>query len=789
MPAGFEDICLVPECCLEGRSVRELLLLVGDADQGCKQEAVDRVLMMGLEDHYADIERALRDNDNADLRNGAMEILVKFGSESLPRLLTMLKDSDEEIRNFSAVMLGDIGNRKAVVPLIHALRDPDANVRHGAAEALGRIGDRAALAPLLELLKEDFWLQYPAIVAISIMKDKRAAPHLLDLLEDGMLAVPVIDALGEIGDPRMLYPLGSILNFTGNTLAGPAARAMVKIYKQLDDECRYKNSLETAGQAVTLDAIISLKGMERLKELLRGDGDEEGKKAAVTLLGWMKDLSVLPDFFDLLADDGYMVAVESSILAIGKEAVPYLVDALHHPCPNVRTVAVRLLCWLGEREDRDKVLPLLSDGDEKVKLEVLVTVREEVPDGMLPLLFEMVEWGSEALSSSATEVLSLVPFARLGDFPGGLVSSADPVRRRRGARLLSQGGDGVPSALLIGLMKDADPAVRREAIRGAGLRRIGEAFPALLEMLNDADAGIREEAVMALSAFGDSAPLHDILRLLGSGGESLDCAVVRSIGRTGSAAGGEALHEYLERGGIARKVEYLLVETLGKIGHKPAIPLISARYLSHPDQDFRRLAIQVMENIAGNDALELFIAAAGHDPHWNVRIAALQTVGRTGGEEVIPVLINALADPDGMVRKNAMFILGDKKSFKAIPHLVKQLADPEIGRHACDALLKFGHKGLPWLHRIMKGNLQVDIRERVIDLIGKIGGRKSIEPLLELLCDPNDAIRLAVIDSLAFCIDTVPLKRLYHAKRNDPSEEVRSKAASALKSITMEKFF
>ena len=176
---------------LECMTVEQLLLLVGDEDLGCKPAALERLLALGLATNMPIYERAIRDDEHADLRNGAMEVMIRFGREAVPKLLELLRDDNEEIRNFSTIMLGEIGSREAIVPLIQTLRDTDVNVRHGAAEALGKIGDRAALVPLLELLKEDFWQQYPAIAAIAATKDNRAVPHLLKLLGNDLLAEAV----------------------------------------------------------------------------------------------------------------------------------------------------------------------------------------------------------------------------------------------------------------------------------------------------------------------------------------------------------------------------------------------------------------------------------------------------------------------------------------------------------------------------------------------------------------------------------------------------------------------
>ncbi len=180
-------------------TIEELLLLIGDKDRGLKPEAMDLLMKMGLDATYPVIERSVRDDGNADLRNGAMEALVAFGDQAVPRLFRLLEDTNEEVRNFSTVMLGNIGHREAVAPLVRALKDPDVNVRHGAAEALGKIGDRGALVPLIELLDEDFWVRCAAIKALGEIGDKRAVPYLQELADDEMLKVPVRETLKKIG--------------------------------------------------------------------------------------------------------------------------------------------------------------------------------------------------------------------------------------------------------------------------------------------------------------------------------------------------------------------------------------------------------------------------------------------------------------------------------------------------------------------------------------------------------------------------------------------------------------
>ncbi len=154
---------------MHGVTLPELVRLIADSGAEHKQKAMDIVLLVGLKVCLPILEKAVRNDDDADLRNGAMEALVAFGEMAVSHLTKLLTDDNEEVRNFSAVMLGDIGNSKAVEPLINALRDPEANVRHGAAEALGKIGELRAVIPLQEMGKGDLWDQFYSTAALELL--------------------------------------------------------------------------------------------------------------------------------------------------------------------------------------------------------------------------------------------------------------------------------------------------------------------------------------------------------------------------------------------------------------------------------------------------------------------------------------------------------------------------------------------------------------------------------------------------------------------------------------------
>jgi HEAT repeat protein len=59
------------------------------------------------------------------------------------------------IREAAAGALGDIGDKRAVEPLIGALSDDKTWVRRSAVEALGEIGDSRAVEPLIKALEDE----------------------------------------------------------------------------------------------------------------------------------------------------------------------------------------------------------------------------------------------------------------------------------------------------------------------------------------------------------------------------------------------------------------------------------------------------------------------------------------------------------------------------------------------------------------------------------------------------------------------------------------------------------
>jgi HEAT repeat protein len=99
----------------------------------------------------------LRDVNKDKRRTAVMKLGMMGGEEAVRTLIMVVKNHNEDliVRGRAALMLGKIGDERAVDPLIEALDAPGFQTPLYAAQSLGKLGDRRAIEPLLRLLDTD----------------------------------------------------------------------------------------------------------------------------------------------------------------------------------------------------------------------------------------------------------------------------------------------------------------------------------------------------------------------------------------------------------------------------------------------------------------------------------------------------------------------------------------------------------------------------------------------------------------------------------------------------------
>ena len=206
-----------------------------------------------LVEYLPDLEQGIRNDDDADIRNAAMEVYRVLGAKSFTSLEGLLQDHNHEVRLFAVNILCSIADRGTFPLLAEAMNDSDVNVRMAAAEALGKIRDERAVPLLENAIDDEPWVAMAAIdalgqiegeVALSVlcrcleMPDiqESAVVALLQFAEDGDPAVraEVALALGSVTLPKAAETLETMLLDPEEKVRTAAKRSLDKREKEIN---------------------------------------------------------------------------------------------------------------------------------------------------------------------------------------------------------------------------------------------------------------------------------------------------------------------------------------------------------------------------------------------------------------------------------------------------------------------------------------------------------------------------------------------------------------------------
>jgi HEAT repeat protein len=161
-----------------------------------------------------------------------------------------------------------------------------------------------------------------------------------------------------------------------------------------------------------------------------------------------------------------------------------------------------------------------------------------------------------------------------------------------------------------------------------------------------------------------------------------------------------------------------------------------------------------------------------------IRAKAVKNIARTKKSKYIPIIIDALRDPDPEVRINAAKGLWVLSATESIPELTNALSDPS--RKVCSVLrgvlAKFGNMRL--LKKSLSEHDNPQVREQIAIMFGEIGDISTVPLLITALRD-NDFVRYAAAKSLGKIGNKSAVLALSDVL-NDPLDELRLSAAKSL---------
>jgi len=415
--------------------------------------------------------------------------MLQNNKESLfPVLVQKTKDEDDGIRAFSCLLLGETSDPAAVPVLIESLKDDTQNVGRTAVNAICKIGissaqfeiimekldsydpnERAAAAQLLGKLKdpsavpslvkkitdEDWWVRVCASEAIAMIGDCSVVPALIEITNDPNCRYHAIQALGELRNKSAAPAIIDFLKDEQDNVRCYAAEALGKINEATTASALYDVLGDDCGN-VRFFAAWALGEMQdeaatpKLIYLLDQEDDWQGSRGAAEALAKIKSPLAISALIRKIGEinQGFPYII-GLIKSVGEPAIPYLIEALKDKDLVGRTEAAKMLMEIGFAkvpELKDRILTLLILG----KTDTVAAMREDA----VPYLIEALKNMDQTVRCSAAKALG-----NIGDI------SVVPI--------------------LIDTLKDKNSEVVESAAFALG--RLGDvkAVPALIEALKD----------------------------------------------------------------------------------------------------------------------------------------------------------------------------------------------------------------------------------------------------------------------------------------------------------------
>jgi HEAT repeat protein len=213
-------VAAVTRSLIGARNTSLLDALVRALQQGnvrMRQAAADALGWMADRRSVEVLVAALGDEDWKVCANAVIALGRLNDRRAVTPLVALIAGSNPAMRLVAAGILGRLGDRRATAPLVGLLDDADILVRAAGAEALGALGDPRAANPLARALEREWEdrSRMAMMVALVQLKDSRALEPLLQVLErkrGTMEQRPrAAELLGELGDPRAIWPLAMAL--------------------------------------------------------------------------------------------------------------------------------------------------------------------------------------------------------------------------------------------------------------------------------------------------------------------------------------------------------------------------------------------------------------------------------------------------------------------------------------------------------------------------------------------------------------------------------------------------
>lgn len=560
-------------------------------------------------------------SDDAPVRNVAMDILREIGVDGISVMQNDLRGEDPDLRIFIADILGYCRGYQSALLLADALlKDPEVNVRYQAAVSLGNLAFPESVGCLCQAMTDEEWVQFAVVEALAKINDPAAINALIKLLpvSSPLVSSAIIDALGELGDVKIIPMLFNALENVSVVLRHKIVKSIVRVL---------------SGRSLSL---LAPKSQERLREYLLDaltDNDEEIQVAALQGLSAIGTTESSQDIIALartinpeknaelyeaairaLAAIGYNDVIRDALrdedetrVMIAMEACQLMDDA--RPLEEIKNLfwrvgrelqraAIAEVAQFGTCDDAPFFLAVM---DESQDAEVLKSAlgffgaQATCPD-VEDVVFQQIDHRYVDVKEMALEACINIHSPTLNARFKERAKSDDNMQRMMAVYALGRYSVAENLAEITAALEDEDPATRRVAVEaflnlGAGAERY---LPRLLPRMFDEDKDVRLALVDLLGQIGTPAVMPHLVTALRDENEWVRIRAIEALGVNRNAEAVSTLAEMLET--ASPMIAFRIIEALGRIGGNVAFSVLLT-LADHEDPEIQRAAADAMAAI------------------------------------------------------------------------------------------------------------------------------------------------------------------------------------------------
>ena len=539
--------------------------------------------------------RFVGNDENAVLRNAALSALERQGPYAVPHLVALSRGENPEVAMFAVQILSRIKDPASAQSLLPLLEHADSNISQAAIEALGALKAREAVPGLIRLLDADLWLQFAAVAALGEIGDPRAVQPLLDAIPNEMLSEPAVDALGRIGAPEALPRLLSHLAdhdrlpLRDQLLKACAAilehhpappSVFTRFRRKLDEEKREPALLEYLGALLASDeqvlgraaeSVVLAAQLDKLypavvQRALSADAEESRWTAAHCR---KYERTVRAAMGDLLRNPDPRVRRGALLCAPADPgAVSAIVPLMQDRDADVRAAACQAL---GRCRDVSAIPALVERFGRGTPPESIAAAEAlgSMPGQSLIALAPYLEEEDKVLPA-----LEILEAARSPLFPDKIAELLDapPAPVRRAALRVVVNHDEVDAEEhLVRKLQDPDESVRIEAVELLVRNGSTRAVPALVGLLFVSD-DLRYHVIRALGRLRAESAAGDLERLFPRAGGHERLEIVAALIRIGAPGLLSFLEARLEE--TEPEVRRVAADGIARVAEVSELPLL-----------------------------------------------------------------------------------------------------------------------------------------------------------------------------------------------------------------------